>query len=188
MKLKTEKKRSVSIKSFGNAKTENTLDEVKLVVHVENEEKIYVNTLVTDICLPLYDQAIEIGVGKYPHLQNLSLADSNVSNSPLKIDILIGCKDYWRFIGSKQVKGSTDPVAVETKLDYILSKPIEFYGGKNTEESVFSSHLMRVETSLTQKQTLKETFEAIYKEIPATDKIVNNETVLKEFEEKTIFK
>jgi len=39
LKLKTEKKRSVSIKSFGNAKTENTLDEVKFAVHAKNGEK-----------------------------------------------------------------------------------------------------------------------------------------------------
>ena len=188
LKLKTENKRSVSIKWFGNAKTENTVDEVKFAVHAKNGEKIYVDALVTDICLPIDNQAIEVAVEKYPHLQNIPLADSNGSNSPLKIDILIGCKDYWRFIGSKQIKGPTGPVAVETKLGYILGGPIKIFGEKNTEESVFSSHLMRIETSLSPERKVKENFKAIHNEIPAPEKIVNNETVLKEYEEKTVFK
>lgn len=68
----------MSIKSFGNTKTENTLDEVKFAVHAKNGEKIYVDALVTDICLSVDNQAIKIAVGKYQHLKDLPLADSNL--------------------------------------------------------------------------------------------------------------
>ena len=47
---------------------------------------------------------------------------------------------------------------------------------------------MRIETSLSPERKVKENFKAIHNEIPAPEKIVNNETVLKEYEEKTVFK
>jgi len=91
---------------------------------LRTEKKIYVDALVTDLYLPIDNQAVEIAV---KNLQNLPLTDSNVSNSPFSIDILIGCKDYWRFIGSKQVKGWN-----QTRL--YLSRPIKTFGGKKTQK------------------------------------------------------
>ena len=93
LNLKTQEKRTVSIKSFGNAKSENILDVVEFTVHAKHGETINVEALVSDICLPIENQAIETTVEQYPHLQNLTLADSNVMNSSLKIDVLIGCRD-----------------------------------------------------------------------------------------------
>ena len=94
LKLKTMNKKTVSIKSFGKGKSENVLDEVLFSVTSKSGEKIYVEALVSAISLPIDNQAIEIAVKNYPHLRNLDLADSNPSNEPLKIDILVGCQDY----------------------------------------------------------------------------------------------
>ena len=187
LKLKTEKKRTVNIKSFGNAKSENTLDQVNFAVHVKNGERLNVEALVSDICYPIENQAIEVAVEQYPPLQNLPLADSNISNSPLEINVLIGSKDYWRFIEKKQVKGSeSGPVAIESKLGFILSGPFQITGNKNIENNVFSSHMMRVETKLTPEQTIKENFGEIHKAVPKTN--VNNETVVEDFEKTTLYK
>ena len=96
LQLKTVKERTVSIKSFGNKKTENTLDEVKFAVKSLNgNDFININALVSEICHPIENQAIEVAVKNYPHLRDLNLADSNPGNLSMDIDILIGCQDYW---------------------------------------------------------------------------------------------
>ena len=53
LNLKTQEKRTVSIKSFGNAKSENILDVVEFTVHEKHGEKINVEALVSGICLPI---------------------------------------------------------------------------------------------------------------------------------------
>ena len=188
LNLKTQEKRTVSIKSFGNAKSENILDVVEFTVHAKHGEKINVEALVSEICLRIESQAIETTVEQYPHLQNLTLADSNVMNSSLKIDVLIGCRVYWRFIGTKQKRGPEGPVAIESKLGFILSGPTEIYGNKNTDENVFSSHLMRVETKITPEQEIKKSFSVVHntkREIK--DEKVNNEAIMRYFEDKTVY-
>ena len=88
LELETLKERAVSIKSFGNKKTENILEEVKFTVKsINGNEFIGVNALVLDICHPLENQAIEVAIKTYPHLQDLNLADSNPGNLPMDIDI-----------------------------------------------------------------------------------------------------
>ena len=81
---------------------------------------------------------------KHPQLQNLVLADSNPKNLPLDIDILIGCQDYWNFMGIKQIRDPSGLVAIETKLGFVLSGPILGCKAKKSSENVYSSHFMRV--------------------------------------------
>ena len=43
-----------------------------------------------DICAPLNGQFMNLAQGKYKHLHNLRLADSNFQNRDLRINILLG--------------------------------------------------------------------------------------------------
>lgn len=63
---------------------------------------------------------------KYEHLTGLHLADHSDGNSPLQIDILIGCDHYWELITGKVRRGESGPTAIQTHLGWVLSGPIEF--------------------------------------------------------------
>ena len=58
-------------------------------------------------------------------MQSLDSVDSNPNNIPLDIDIVIGANHYWNIIGKHQVRGEYGPVALGSKLGYVLSGPIE---------------------------------------------------------------
>ena len=65
-----------------------------------------------------------IRVSSYPHLQDLPLA--NECDEPRKeIDVLIGSNFYWNFVTGNVAKSSEGPVAVDSKLGWLLSGPID---------------------------------------------------------------
>ena len=41
----------------------------------------------------------------------------------MNVDILIGCQNYWDFIGYKQIRGESGPVAIASRLGFVLSGP-----------------------------------------------------------------
>ncbi|XP_066910124.1 uncharacterized protein [Clytia hemisphaerica] len=185
LKLEPIDKKTVSIKSFGNGKSEKDLELVEFEVISKTNEKVLVKALVSDICLPIENQPIEVAVKSYSHLQGIELADSNLYNSPLKIDILIGCKDYWRFVGSNQIKGTSGPVAVETNLGFILSGPVDENSG-SSKTSVFSTHTMKCATSLSPDEQIRESYAKCFETNPKSDP--NVQEILDEFESDTVFK
>ena len=73
-----------------------------------------------DIWKPIPNQYINFGKNSYLHLQHLTLADYN-DDRDLSVDILIGSGYYWHIIENEVVKGKSDPVAIKSKVDYILS-------------------------------------------------------------------
>ena len=154
LKLKTEKTRSVNLKTFGENATENTLDEVKLCVKdSKNNESIYVNAFVNKICQPLTGQHINFAVKEHEHLQNLKLADSN-DNESLFIDILIGQDHYWQFFKDKIIRSEnkTGPVAMETKLGYVLSGPISQTNESATCSSTLSVHNLQILNEISEER------------------------------------
>ena len=73
------------------------------------------------ICFPLPSA---IRVSSYPHLQDLPLA--NECDEPRKeIDVLIGSNFYCNFVTGNAAKSSEGPVAVDSKLGWFLSGPID---------------------------------------------------------------
>ncbi|XP_066923479.1 uncharacterized protein [Clytia hemisphaerica] len=188
LKLRTVGKKSVNIMSFGN-KTENLeLDEVDLAVkNQKGTLSIYVRALVSDICLPLEDQVINLAQSKYKHLQDLKLADQNPDNLPLQIDVLIGSADYWNFIGQKQIRSPNGPTAISSELGYVLSGPVEGGGKiKSSTTNVVSTHFMRaVQTDRTEDKLtyLNKAYDTDWRKTLTEEDI----TVLQDFEKSTVF-
>ena len=67
---------------------------------------------------PISNQFIELEV-QYEHLIELKLADSTDGESNLKVDILIGGDNYWKFVTGKVVRGRSGPVALETIMSWV---------------------------------------------------------------------
>ena len=190
LELKTMGTKKINIKTFGDRSEEKMLDEVQFAVKSKNNDfNVYIKALVSDICFPVEDQAIEFAQNKYDHLKDLSLADSNPGNLPLDIDILIGSGDYWNIIKTKQVRGNSGPVALQSTLGYILSGPIEGVTRRNTSHSNFtSSHYLRVATETKSEKFLtKENFEAVFPKRPESSMTEENRDILETFNKTTKF-
>ena len=74
---------------------------------------------------------------RFPHLAGLELADDVCTDSPLEIALLIGSDHYWEFLTGRIRRGEEGPVAIETRLGWVLSGPVS-----SGEEDSTSSGLM----------------------------------------------
>ena len=65
----------------------------------------------------------------YNHLTQLDLADTFHSEVPLEVDMLIGSELYWNLVTSETIRGQCGPMAISTKLGWVLSGPAETVEG-----------------------------------------------------------
>ena len=112
--------------------------------------------VVPTICNPICSQTIEAAVEKYPHLQGLCLAEKSYSTNEVEVDVLLGADYYWNFVTNIIRKGSSPrPVAIWTKLGWVLSEPVITSSSDNhdrTNVNLSSAHVLRVETSTIQPE------------------------------------
>ena len=64
-----------------------------------------------------------VNLTQFPHLKDLELADSP-DNPPGPIDILIGSDFYWTLVGEEIIRGDKGPIAVNSKLGWLVSGPV----------------------------------------------------------------
>ena len=96
-----------------------------IFINTLNHEKILINTLMSDICLPTNSQEIMFYKQSYKHLSNLNFGNNNTESKALEIGVLIGRGYYWNFLCDEIVRVESGPVALLTKLGNVLSGPIE---------------------------------------------------------------
>ena len=121
--LKPQKIEKLNLNTFGSEMYVKTYSD-KVVVNLEvNDEVISISALSSpDICSPL-DSKVDIT--SYPHLQGLALAD-NSNSCRKRVDILIGADHYYDIVIGETIRGSAGPVAVSSKLGWLLSGPVSF--------------------------------------------------------------
>ena len=104
-------------------------DRVKVNLVVQ-DEVVAISALTSPaVCSPL-SNSVEIIL--YPHLNGLALADSvGVSNK--LIDILIGADHYYDIVIGEVIRGSAGPVAIGSKLGWLLSGPVSFSNDKESD-------------------------------------------------------
>ena len=82
--------------------------------------------VVPEICSVSQHQEIELIASNYEHLVGLDLADDGMEClDDDGIQLLIGADYYWAFVEGEVLKGSTGPVALRSKLGWILSGPLQ---------------------------------------------------------------
>ena len=79
---------------------------------------------VPTICEPLNPQLTAVSTGTYEHLSGLRLADNPGIGSAGEVEFLIGSDHYWELATGRVSRGSCGPIAVETKLGWVLSGPL----------------------------------------------------------------
>ena len=122
LSLPVEHSETLNINTFGTDKYARKLCESVTVKVEVADQVVLVNALAyPTICSPI---STCVTVSDYPHLRGLHFADS-VEASEKHIDLLIGADYYYEFITGDIVKGSSGPVAVKSKLGWLLSGPYE---------------------------------------------------------------
>ena len=126
LQLETIDTREICIETFGSVTTKETLDRVNVKLTSIKGEDIYVRCYVKEICQPLTAQNTKFAIEHYQHLRKLKLADYHYDVETSSIDILIGSDFYWSIFENDIIRGKEgEPVALKSKLGYILSGPMQ---------------------------------------------------------------
>ena len=108
----------------------------------------------------------------YPHLSGLEFADELGNGQEPHVDILVGSDHYWDLITGRVWRGSDGPVAIDTKLGWVLSGPISIPGHTDALLNLMT-HTLLANSQLSEEQTLNETMRSFWElesfGIPNTD-------------------
>ena len=142
LNLASIKKRDISVQAFGKTDPRDTLDQVELCVISNDDKEIPINCFLQDICTPVTLQNLNLAKTN-PHFNSIQLVNSNIDNKNLAIDILVGVNLYWDIVLKEFIKGKSGPAALNTKVGYVLSNPIE-NSHQDESNSVMLTHVIKV--------------------------------------------
>ena len=115
------------------------------------------------ICQPLMAQPIDLCTTKYKHLADLDLADTSSDGASMNVDLLIGSDCYWTLVTGEIRRGDTGPVAVHTRLGWVLSGVAPMPRGLDTSHSFLTTHVMRVDASSHCSENLDDVLHSFWK-------------------------
>lgn len=170
----------MTIATFGTAQgQERTCEYVKVGLKLRNGQSQSLTLFsVPTICEPLTRHPMDGFRDVYPHLKGLDLADTADGAHELHVDILIGSDSYWELVTGRVRRGTDGPVAIETRLGWVLSGPIPASG--QTDESInLMTHTLLASSCQSEEQTLNETMKSFWElesfGIPPTDRSLYDE-------------
>ena len=86
-------------------------------------------------------QPVQLCLKTFPHLTSLTLADTHPADVPLNVDMLVGSDFYWQVTTGETIRGQTGPVAVNTKLEWVLPGPANSNVEDDNDATVLTVHL-----------------------------------------------
>ena len=101
--------------------------------------------VVPHICELIAPQPLNVCIKDCEHLSQLEFADS-YDDSPLKVDILIGSNYYWDLMMGEIHRGITGPVAINTRLGWVLSGPGPPLSADLSTTSLITVHTLAIGT------------------------------------------
>lgn len=143
--LSVKRKEWIEITTFGQVMTDRRLREVfELQIRpVEGGDSISIEAYGVSSIAQVRNEHIETRRRDYPHLQKVWFSDVCKHSEVLEIDVLIGSDSLWRFQGGETLRGKPDePVAVATRLGWVLSGPIK---GSRCENEVVNVKFVKSE-------------------------------------------
>ena len=144
--LPTLRTELLQIKTFGEAESDTTTCDV-VQVGVENKgDGIQMTTalVVPFICNPLTTQPINHSSEHHDHLLGLELADSADVSDALEVDVLIGSDSYWNFVTGRVIRGKSGPMAIHTRVGWILSGPTHL-SETTANLALATTHVLKIE-------------------------------------------
>ena len=73
-------------------------------------------------------QPLSVCADRNGHLTDLDLAEQSDLADTLEVDMLIGSDSYWSVVTGRIICGADGPVAVETRIGWVLSGPLAISG------------------------------------------------------------
>ena len=182
-------KQHMSILTFGSDKrSTQTCETVRVGMKTrEGPDKELELFSVPLICEPLVAQPISFCVEKYNHLARLELADSSNGASAMEVDVLIGSDYYWEFATGKTIRGESGPIAIHTRLGWILSGPVPSTETGRSSVSLVTTHTLRVDTQQHEISNLDDTLRSFW-ELESLGIKEPDRSVYTEFGENTCFR
>jgi len=124
LSLDVEQKETVNLNTFGCAGySKKVCERVTLNFEVNNEIILIVALSTPAICSPISSR---VDVRNYPHFTGLQFANT-LDSSDQQIGLLIGADQYYEVVLGDVIKGSSGPIAVSSKLGWLLSGPVNSY-------------------------------------------------------------
>ena len=117
--------------------------------------------VVPTICQPLVSQPTAICAAVAQHLASLDLADYS-DNERLDVDMLMGSDFYWDLVMGGLSRGAQGPVAIHTKLGWVLSGPTSAEGLRHTSTNLVTMHVPRVDAQLDEGDGLEEQLQSFW--------------------------
>ena len=114
------------------------------------------------ICGPLTVQPISLCVTKYDHLSHIEFVDLSDGISDLSIDILIGADYYWDIVTGEIKRGREGPIAIHTKLRWVLSGPALRCEPIHSSHHLFITHALHVGHQESDTEVLKQMMQALW--------------------------
>lgn len=162
--LKPEGEQCMSIISFGSDKRNTQRCEVvkvgmKMRDGTDKEFELFTVPL---ICESLTAQPIAVCVEKYDHLARLELADFSDGKTGMDVDLLVGADYYWELITGTTRRGKEGPVAIHTKVGWVLSGPAPSVEQDQQSTSLITTHTLRIGALQHDLESLDETLQSFW--------------------------
>ena len=128
------RKETVEISTFGQEGTIKGLKEVFAfeLCPVNGGEGTKIEAYLVPSISSVRNEHIEVRKLQYAHLKGLWFSDVCKNADSLEVEVLIGSDYLWCFQGDRTIRGEQqDPVAVETKLGWVLSGPLRGERGRS---------------------------------------------------------
>ena len=187
--LKPCSQQTMSIMTFGSDKQKTqACDLVKVAVSTRDggDQELELFT-VPFICQPLTAQPIDLCASKYQHLTDLDLADSSSGEPTMDVDLLIGSNYYWDLTTGETRRGENGPVAIHTRLGWVLSGTAPSTEDQQSATSLLTTHVLRVDTSPQDSDNLEHVLRSFW-ELESMGVRETEDSVLDEFTQTIHFK
>ena len=137
----------MTIMTFGSKKPEHvTCERVEIGVAKDGVAIQLLSAFtVPMICEPLTRPLTRMAVQHLEYFKELKLADGDMAGS-FQPDILIGIDYYWSFVSGECIHVPNGPVAMNTRLGWIVSGPM--YGLAEEESTSLVTHVLKTSTSI----------------------------------------
>ena len=162
--VQARERRMMSIMTFGSGERKTQeYDVIKIgVVTREGENEEMELSTVPLVCQPLLSQPIDLCKSDYQHLHDLELADSSAEGESMQVDLLIGVDYYWRFVTGDIRRGEGGPVAIRTRLGWVLSGATAMQAD-STAHTYLTTHVLRIDASPHSTQKLEEVLQSFWR-------------------------
>lgn len=147
--------KDLSILTFGSTEKQvQSCQLVKVSLETKTEESLEVRLLsVPHVCEPLSSSAVDLE--KYFAFENSELADELEYTGLKEPQILIGSDQYWKLLTGETVRSENGPVAVHTRLGWVISGPVDIRA-KEPNTASLVTHILKVDSELEKRRLEKQ--------------------------------